>query len=88
MKSLAIAICLAAIGTAGAVAQSIVSYNDKGRIDRVVRSGPSGPIIYDGRGNIVAAIRGRSRESRVVIDIERNTVRSIGTGLTGGVGDF
>lgn len=76
-----------------ASAGSVLIYDGKGKLDRVIRPSPSGFVIYDGRGKIVSAVREFGFERRSIIDSGTTGIRVLGTrlsddvsGLRGGVG--
>ncbi|MEM8949418.1 MAG: hypothetical protein AAGA21_17695 [Pseudomonadota bacterium] len=77
-----------------ASAGSVLIYDGKGKLDRVIRPSPSGFIVYDGRGNIVSAVRQFGFDRPLTIDSRTSGIRVIGTdlasgevsGLRGGVG--
>ncbi len=76
-----------------ASAGSTLIYDGRGKLDRVVRSSPSGFIVYDNRGNIVSAIRQTGFGRPLIVDAETTGLRVLGTGLSrnvstlrGGVG--
>ena len=88
-----IAATLALFVAAEALAGSVLVYDGKGKLDRVIRPSPSGFVVYDGRGNIVSAVRNVGFGRRSIIDTETSDLRVIGTslssdvsGLRGGVG--
>ncbi|MGI9491726.1 MAG: hypothetical protein ACR2QF_04915 [Geminicoccaceae bacterium] len=62
-------------------AGSVLIYDGRGNLDRVLRPSPSGFIVYDGLGNIVSAVRQTGFGNRVIIDPGLTGVRVIGTGL-------
>lgn len=85
----ALALFVAVEATAG----SVLVYNGKGKLDHVIRPSPSGFIVYDGRGNIVSAVRNFGFDRRSIIDTDTSELRVLGTslnsevsGLRGGVG--
>ncbi len=76
-----------------ASAGSVLIYDGRGKLDRVVRPSPSGFIVYDGRGNIVSAVRQTGFGRSLIVDAETAGIRVLGTGLStsvstlrGGVG--
>lgn len=76
-----------------ASAGSVLIYDGKGKLDRVVRPSPSGFIVYDGRGNIVSAVRQFGFDRPLIVDSATTGIRVLGTelsgevsGLKGGVG--
>ncbi|MGI9419811.1 MAG: hypothetical protein ACR2RA_18455 [Geminicoccaceae bacterium] len=76
-----------------ASAGSVLIYDGKGKLDRVVRPSPSGFVVYDGRGNIVSAVRQTGFDRPLIVDSRTSGVRVIGTRLSddvsslrGGVG--
>ena len=76
-----------------ASAGSVLIYDGKGKLDRVIRPSPSGFIVYDGRGNIVSAVRQFGFDRPLIVDSGTTGVRVLGTrlsdevsGLRGGVG--
>jgi len=84
---------LASLLAAEVSAGSVLIYDGKGNLDRVLRPSPSGFIVYDGLGNIVSAVRQTGFGNRSIIDPGLTGVRVIGTGLSseasslrGGVG--
>lgn len=66
-------------------AGSVLIYDGKGRLDRVIRPSPSGLIVYDNRGNIVSAVRQFGLDRRPIIDAGTTGIRVLGTGLAGEV---
>ena len=78
---------LASLMAAEASAGSVLIYDGKGKLDRVIRPSPSGFIVYDGRGKIVSAVREFGFGRRSIIDSGTTGVRVLGTGssLTGDV---
>lgn len=88
-----IAALLASLCAAEASAGSVLIYDGKGKLDRVIRPSPSGFVVYDSRGNIVSAVREFGFERRSIIDSGTTGIRVLGTGLSrdvsglrGGVG--
>ncbi len=77
-----------------ASAGSVLIYDGKGKLDRVIRPSPSGFIVYDGRGDIVSAVRQFGFDRPLTVDARTSGIRVIGTrlssgevsGLKGGVG--
>lgn len=77
-----------------ASAGSVLIYDGKGKLDRVVRPSPSGFIVYDGRGSIVSAVRQFGFDRPLLVDTRSTGIRVLGTrlssgevsGLKGGVG--
>lgn len=86
MRRLVLTMVMALAMPLAAWAGSAIVYDGKGRINSVVRDGPSGPIVYDGEGRIVSAVRSASGIGVVVIRDDRRRSGSIGTTLSGGVG--
>lgn len=78
-----IAATLALFVAAEAMAGSVLVYDGKGKLDRVIRPSPSGFVVYDGRGNIVSAVRNVGFGRRSIIDTETSDLRVIGTSLSG-----
>ena len=76
---------VASLVAAEASAGSVLIYDGKGKLDRVVRPSPSGFIVYDGRGNIVSAVRQFGFNRPLTIDSGTTGVRVLGTGLSGEV---
>ena len=76
---------LASLCAAEASAGSVLIYDGKGRLDRVVRSSPSGFIVYDDRGKIVSAVRQFGFDRPLIVDSETTGIRVLGTGLEGDV---
>lgn len=70
-----------------ALASSTIVYDGKGRVQSVVRDGPSGPIIYGRDGRLVSAVRNGRTQVGVVVQFDRRRAGTIGTSLRGGVGD-
>jgi|GEM_PF-3841875 len=68
-----------------ASADSVLIYDSRGKLDRVVRQSPSGFIVYDNSGNIVSAIRQFGFDRSRIIDSETTGLRVLGTGLSGRV---
>ncbi len=86
---------LASLMAMEASAGSVLIYDGKGKLDRVIRPSPSGFIVYDGRGTIVSAVRQFGFDRRSIIDSGTTGIRVLGTGtslsgdvstLRGGVG--
>lgn len=76
-----------------ASAGSVLIYDGRGKLDRVIRPSPSGFVVYDDRGTIVSAVRQTGFGLRSIIDPGITDVRVLGTGLSrepsglrGGVG--
>ncbi|MGI9504173.1 MAG: hypothetical protein ACR2RE_14085 [Geminicoccaceae bacterium] len=59
-----------------ASAGSVLIYDGRGNVDRVVRSSPSGFIVQDNRGNINRAVR-RSPSGFIVYDGRGNIVSAV-----------
>lgn len=59
-----------------ASAGSVLIYDGRGNVDRVVRSSPSGFIIQDNRGNVDRAVR-RSPSGFIVYDGRGNIVSAV-----------
>jgi hypothetical protein len=68
-----------------ASAGSVLIYDGKGRLDRVIRPSPSGFVVYDDRGNIVSAVRQFGFDRPLTIDSGRTNLRVLGTSLSGDV---
>ena len=84
---------LASLCAAQASAGSVLIYDGKGKLDRVIRPSPSGIIVYDGRGKIVSAVRQFGFDRPLIVDSATSGVRVLGTSLSsetsslsGGVG--
>ena len=84
---------LASLCAVEASAGSVLIYDGKGKLDRVVRPSPSGFIIYDSRGKIVSAVRQFGFDRPLIVDSGTTGIRVLGTrlegdvsGLKGGVG--
>lgn len=75
---------LASLFAFEATAGSTLIYDSRGKLDRVVRASPSGFIVYDGRGNIVSAVRQNGFNRSRIVDIETTSTRVLGTSLFGG----
>lgn len=86
VKNLALVGLLAALPGL-ATAGSTLVYDRDGRVQTVVRDGPSGPIFYDGEGQLRSAVRDRQSRTGLVVQFDRQGVGTIGTSLKGGVGD-
>ena len=77
-----------------ASAGSVLIYDGKGKLDRVIRPSPSGFIVYDSNGDIVSAVRQTGLDRPLIVDSRTSGLRVIGTrlsssevsGLRGGVG--
>ncbi|MGI9434034.1 MAG: hypothetical protein ACR2Q4_04255 [Geminicoccaceae bacterium] len=74
-------------------AGSVLVYDGRGDLNRVIRPSPSGFIVYDGQGNIVTAVRQFGFDRRRIVDYRSTDIRVLGTGLSedvsglqGGVG--
>lgn len=75
---------LASLCAAEAHAGSVLIYDGKGKLDRVVRPSPSGFIVYDRDGDIVTAVRQFGFGQRRIIDAGTTGIRVLGTGLSDG----
>jgi hypothetical protein len=67
-----------------ASAGSVLIYDGRGKLDRVVRPSPSGFVVYDGSGNIVSAVRQTGFDRPLLVDSRTSGIRVIGTGLSSG----
>ena len=74
-------------------AGSVLIYDGRGKLDRVVRPSPSGFVVYDNRGKIVSAVRQFGFNNPRIIDSETTNIRVLGSNLSdrvstlrGGVG--
>jgi hypothetical protein len=80
-----IAALLASLCAAEASAGSVLIYDGKGKLDRVIRPSPSGFIVYDSRGKIVSAVRQFGFDRPLIVDSGTTGIRVLGTGLEGDV---
>ena len=77
-----------------ASAGSVLIYDGKGKLDRVIRPSPSGFVVYDSDGDIVSAVRRFGFDRPLIVDTETTGIWVLGTELstgevstlTGGVG--
>lgn len=80
-----IAALLASLCAVEASAGSVLIYDGKGKLDRVIRPSPSGFVVYDGRGDIVSAVRQFGFDRPRIVDSRTSGIRVLGTGLSDGV---
>lgn len=74
---------LASLFAVEAVAGSVLVYDGRGKLDRVIRPSPSGFVVYDDRGRLDSAIRS-SPSGFIVYDGHGKIVSAIRqTGLGG-----
>lgn len=67
-----------------ASAGSVLIYDGKGKLDRVIRPSPSGFIVYDRDGDIVSAVRQFGFDRPLIVDTETTGIRVLGTRLSSG----
>ena len=75
---------VASLTAVEASAGSVLIYDGKGKLDRVVRPSPSGFIVYDGRGDIVSVVRQTGFDRPLIVDSRTGGLRVIGTDLSSG----
>lgn len=85
MRFCIMAALLAGLFAMEATAGSVLIYDGRGKLDRVVRPSPSGFIVYDNRGNIVSAVRRTGFGRPLIVDAETSGIRVLGTGLSASV---
>ena len=86
LRVISLAFALATVVPNISKAETSLIYGRDGKITTVIRSSPSGAIIYDGSGKIVETIRQPHRPSLNVVEVVRPRIHVIGTTLSGGVG--
>ena len=86
LRVIILAFALAMVVPGISEAETSLIYGRDGKIATIVRSSPSGFIVYDGNGKIVETIRQIHRQSGNVVEVVRPRVHVIGSTLSGGVG--